>query len=153
MIFSDLSHIREQIRMTPHFEQAFQFLGRPDLAALPDGRAAIDGDNVYAEVQSYATKPQSAAKYEAHRRYIDVQFVVSGEEFIGCAPIEKLNLTTPYHQEHDYLLGDVAAGDATLVRLQAGQFAVLYPSDAHAPRLAIDAPTQVKKIVVKVSVS
>ncbi len=152
MIVSNLTHIHAQIRMTPHFEKAFQFLSQADLAALPDGRAVIDGDNVYAEVQSYNSKPHAGAKYEAHRRYIDVQYVVSGEEYIGWTPIEKLNITTPYHIEHDYLLGDVAASDVILVRLQAGQFAVLYPFDAHAPRLAIDAPMAIKKIVVKVAV-
>jgi YhcH/YjgK/YiaL family protein len=153
MIVSYLTHIHDQIRMSANLEKAFQFLSQNDLANLPDGRAIIDGENVYAEVQSYDTKPQSEAKYEAHRRYIDVQFVVSGEEYIGWSPIEKLNITTPYNTEHDYLLGNAPANEVTLVRLNVGQFAVLYPFDAHAPRLSVGQATHIKKIVVKVAVN
>ena len=153
MIISDLTHIHEQLRGTPHFEKALAFLHRPDLATLADGRAPIDGDNVYAEVQSYVTKPASEAVYEAHRQYIDIQYVVSGEETIGWARIEDLVVSTEYTPARDFMLGSVDETRTIAARLRAGQFAILFPSDAHAPRLTTHTPTTVKKMVVKVRVS
>ena len=153
MIISDLNHIHQQLRATPHFEKGLAFLHRTDLATLADGRAPIDDASVYAEVQSYMTKPASEAVYEAHRKYIDIQFVVTGEETIGWAPIEDLVITTPYVEQNDYLLGTVDVARTIPARLRAGQFAILFPSDAHAPRLATHASVAVKKIVVKVRVA
>ncbi len=153
MIISDLTHVNDQLRLTPHFEKGLAFLHRTDLATMADGRAPIDGDNVYAEVQSYVTKPASEAKYDAHRRYIDIQFVVTGEETIGWAPIEDLQVSTPYVDQHDYLLGSVEESRTIPARLRAGQFAILFPADAHAPRLATTSPVAVRKIVVKVRVA
>src|SRR5688500_2302589 len=75
--------------------KAFEFLRRPDLATLENGRHEIDGSNVYALVQSYNTTPREKGKFEAHRKYIDVQFVVSGDECMGYANLADLEITEP----------------------------------------------------------
>jgi biofilm protein TabA len=91
--------------------------------------------------------------FEGHRRYIDLQYVVRGEEALGWAPTERATVVRPYNEERDMWLGTVPVADITMVRLSAGQLAVLYPSDAHAPgRSATGASTPVKKIVVKVAI-
>jgi YhcH/YjgK/YiaL family protein len=94
----------------------------------------------------------SAPKFECHRKYIDVQYIVSGEETIGWAPIELMSVTEAYDLEKDICFGIVPAGKWTPVFLEAGQLAVLYPEDGHAPRLAAGASSPVMKIVVKVAV-
>jgi biofilm protein TabA len=151
MIVTDLEHAPEQVALTPALQKAFAFLRQVRSQTLVDGRMEIDGDQVFALVQSYDTKC-SEPKFEAHRRYLDIQYVVSGEEIIGWAFLDRMIVTTPYDEAKDVCLGRVPEPEMTPVRLSAGQFAVLYPSDAHAPKLAAGVPTSVKKIVVKVAV-
>jgi biofilm protein TabA len=91
-------------------------------------------------------------RFEHHRRYIDIQFIVAGEEVIGWAPADRMQVTEAYDPEKDIAFGTVPAGEATPVRLAAGELAVLYPEDGHAPRLAAGRPSPVFKIVVKVAV-
>jgi YhcH/YjgK/YiaL family protein len=102
--------------------------------------------------QRYETAAKAEPRFEAHRKYIDVQFMVSGTEVIGWAPLSALAVTEAYDAEKDVCFGLVKQGLWTSVRLGAGQLAVLYPEDAHAPRLAAGAPSQAVKVVVKVAV-
>ena len=152
MIVTDLRHIEHQVPATPALKKALVFLRRQDIPGLPDGKAEVDGDRVYAIIQRYETIKTDAPKFEFHRKYIDIQFIVSGEETIGWAPAESMTITEAYNADKDICFGKVAAGKWTPVRLQAGQLAVLRPEDGHAPKLACGAPSPVMKIVVKIAV-
>jgi len=151
MIVANLDQIEQQAALTSSMRQALDFLRQAQGQELADGRIPIDGERVYALVQSYDTKTGDII-FEGHRRYIDFQYVVKGEEALGWAPAERAEIIRPYNEERDMWLGAVPAAQTTLVRLAAGQLAVLWPSDAHAPqRSATGAPAPVKKIVVKVA--
>jgi YhcH/YjgK/YiaL family protein len=152
MIVIDLDRVEEQVPMTQAFRKAVDFLRRPDLAVLPDGRVDIDGDRVFALPQRYNTVIQDPPRFECHRRYIDIQYLVQGCEVMGWAPAGRMQVSEAYDPSADIAFGTVPAGTATQVHLRAGQLAVLYPSDGHAPRLASGAPSPVFKIVVKVAV-
>lgn len=152
MIVTDLDSIERQAAMTPALRQALDFLLRPDLASLPDGRVDVDGDRVFALPQRYETMNALPPRFEYHRKYIDIQFIVSGEEIIGWAPAERMTVTDAYDRDKDIAFGTVAAGAMTPVLLRAGQMAILYPEDGHAPRLAAGKPSAVHKIVMKVLV-
>lgn len=138
--------------MTASLRKAFDFLRERDLSALADGRVEIDGDRVFALVQRYATALAEAPKFEYHRKYIDVQFIASGEEVIGWVLSEKMKITETYDEQKDICFGTVTKGTWTPVFLRAGQLAVLWPEDAHAPKLAAEGPLPVMKIVIKVAV-
>lgn len=149
MILDTLDRADRYAALHPGFAAAFAFLRRADLAALPDGRRDINGDRVFALVSRYTPKPvPEALRWEAHRAYIDIQFLVTGSEQLGWAPRATLRET----ETHD-VAKDCAffAGDGTLCTLRAGQFAVFFPEDAHAPGHAAGAPAPVQKIVVKVA--
>lgn len=150
MIVTDLKHFAEQAALSPALRNAIDFLREVHPQELTDGRVEIDGDEVYALVQSYKTMATDEPKFEAHRKYLDVQYVAEGEEVIGWAFIDRLVIDAPYDEAKDVCFGRVPQSDTTLVRLSSGQCAVLYPTDAHAPKLAVTVPTPVKKIVVKV---
>ena len=151
MIVADLDRAVQQANLTQSMRKAFEFLQRARGADLPDGRSEIEGSKVYVLVQSYQTRAQNAnPTFEAHRKYIDVQCLVSGKEIIGWAPLDRVSTTVPYDKEGDALLGKVS-GEYTPVHLAADQLVVLYPTDAHAPGLADGEPRPVKKIIVKVS--
>ena len=149
MIATPLENADRQAPGSEGFTKAFAFLRRRDLAALPDGRYDIDGDRVFALVQRYETAPAAEPRFEAHRAYIDVQYLASGSEVIGWAPLGGLRVSEPYDGEKDACFGSAAAW--TPLRLGPGELAVLYPEDAHAPRLADGGPGKVMKVVVKVS--
>jgi len=152
MVVSDLDHSDHQTANAPGLRKAFAFLRSPGIHQLPDGRVEIDGDRVFALVQRYETFMTDAPKFEHHRKYIDVQFIVSGEEVIGWAPAARMTVTDAYKADKDICFGTVVKGHWTPVHLQAGQLAVLWPEDGHAPKLASGAPSLVMKIVVKVNV-
>jgi biofilm protein TabA len=153
MIVTDLSHLSEQVAATPALQTAINWLHSANPSAMSEGKIEIDGERVYAFFQVYDTlAPDAPVTFEAHRQYLDIQYVVSGKEVIGWAPIERVAVTKPFDGTIDALLGTVAADEATSVKLTAGQLAVLYPADAHAPRLPLGASSPVKKIVVKVAV-
>jgi biofilm protein TabA len=152
MIVSDLNHIDHQVPMTPSLRKAFDFLRKMNIHELSDGRVEIDGDRVFALVQRYESMRTDAPKFEYHRRYIDVQFIASGEEVLGWATAKTLQITEAYDEKKDICFGTVKKGNWTPVLLQAGQLAVLWPEDAHAPKLAAGKPSPVMKIVIKVAV-
>ncbi len=129
--------------------RAFDFLAAADFPAMASGRHDIDGERVFALVQRYETKPGDTCVWEAHRRYIDVQFLAQGIETVGYAPIGTLRTTKPYTAEGDC---ELFAGAGDHLTLRAGMFAVFFPADAHMPCMTAGSPTQVLKVVVKVAV-
>lgn len=151
MIVTDLKYLDRHVSMTPALQKAIDFLRRRDIQKLSDGKVEIDGDRVFAIIQRYETVATDAPKFEYHRKYIDVQFIASGEEVIGWAPVERMTITEAYDGDKDICFGTAAQGKWTPLYLQAGQLVVLYPEDCHAPKLAATAPSPVMKIVVKVA--
>jgi YhcH/YjgK/YiaL family protein len=133
-------------------ERPFEYLARTDLAALPLGRTDIDGDNVFVMMSEGETRPPEQVRFEAHRRYIDIQLVVRGQEAIGVAPVAGLVTAEPYDAAKDIEFFATPRESATLA-LRAGDFAVFAPGDAHRPSLHLDGPHVSRKAVVKVSVA
>jgi YhcH/YjgK/YiaL family protein len=128
--------------------EALSYLARSDLARLSNGKQEIDGDRLYAVVQRYQGKPTSAARWEYHQKYLDLQFVVAGDELMGYAPWdERLPVEVPYDPAKD---AGFMSASGVLLPVSAGMFAVFAPRELHAPGLATN-PTKpdVFKIVVK----
>lgn len=107
---------------------------------------------VKAIVSEYSTKEENEYGYEAHRDYIDIQYLVSGSEEICCLPLEYLKETKPYNKEIDAAFYDEAEVKPQELLLGNGYFAVLFPQDGHMPQLCVDEPSLVKKVVVKVKI-
>ena len=133
-------------------ERAFEYLARTDLTSLPLGRTDIEGDEVYVLLSEAETRPPEQVQFEAHRRYVDIQFVVRGQESIGVTPLAGLVTTEPYDPARDIEFFAVPPQSRPL-SLGAGDFAVFTPNDAHRPSLHLDGPHVSRKAVVKVSVA
>lgn len=155
MIYDTLEHKDQYRGLSPRLAKALDFLAETDFSALPDGRCDIDGDEVFANVQEYETEPAEERRYEAHRRYYDIQFVVAGSEALWYAPLETLAPEGPFDEEGDGGLyaPEEGAPESEIV-LRPGDLAVVAPEDAHKPRCIPSAdgsrPQHVRKIVVKV---
>ena len=148
MIADTLAQSSRYATLAPRFAAAFEYLRHlsPDESLR---RHDIDGDDCFALVQSYTTKPIAEAKFEAHRKYIDIQFIQSGQETLLWAPLAGLAETRGYDAEKDFALFGTPP-IATPLRLRAGEFAIFFPEDAHAPTLELDGPCEVRKVVIKV---
>jgi len=123
------------------------YLAGTDFSKLEAGRHDIEGDQLYAMVQHYQTKPPGEGRWEAHRRYWDIQYVVKGIEQIHYANITHLS-PGDYDAGKDFL-GLEGSGDQ--VTLHQGMFAILSPQDGHMPGMAKGQPVRVSKVVVKVA--
>ena len=86
MMTGNIHHIDPKLYDCPGFRQALTYLAALE-AFPPVGQADIDGEEVFASVQSYDTKPHADIPWECHREYIDIQFVYSGKEKVGVAPV------------------------------------------------------------------
>jgi len=130
-------------------KKAFDYIKQTDFSKLEAGKYVVDGDNLFAMVQEYDTKNDADCKLEAHKKYIDVQYVVSGEELIGIQPLINQTPSKEYDAENDYALYD---DTCSFIKVAATQFAVLFPQDLHKPGIKITTSGKVKKVVMKVRV-
>jgi len=148
-----LDHIKNMDCYTaahPLFAQAFAYLR--DFAKNPEAPGSYDlvGDALVAKVQAYDT--HETGKFEVHNRYIDIQYIVEGEEKLQYAPRAALQQIGDFNEESDYALLEDGA-ECVEFPLRAGEFAVFFPEDAHKPGLsALDTASPVKKIVMKVKI-
>ncbi|MCM1543877.1 MAG: YhcH/YjgK/YiaL family protein [Ruminococcus sp.] len=152
MIFDDIHNISDYFEQLPLLKKVGEFVQRFNNEKLADDTYEIDGKRVFAMVQSYRTKHQTPEMmFEAHKKYIDVQYIANGIEKIRWVKLEKVDLV-----EERYSKGaDVAfyEGDAAFdFVLTKNTFLLLYPSDAHLPGLSADKDVNVRKIVFKIQV-
>ena len=130
-----------------YWDKAFAFLKNNNLQTLAPGRYAIDSNNVYATITENPTKDVDSTKWESHRNYIDLQSVVSGEEKIGVAPINKLTVTMPYDATRDLIN---YSGEGTFYTAKPGTFFLFFPQDAHRPNVTTSDKKPDKKVVIKI---
>ena len=151
MILDNLDRWLQYGAISPRFAKAFAFLRHVD-DRTPVGRHEIAGDEVYAFVQRHATRRWEDSQFEAHRKYIDVQYIHHGCEVIYWAPLVSLtHVTQPFDPDSDAALYGLVP-DAVPFKIRAGQFAILFPEDGHIPSCICDQPAEVFKVVVKVRV-
>ena len=117
-----------------------------------DNGVYIVNPRVKAIVSDYTTKELNEYGYEAHREFIDIQYLISGEEKICCLPLEYLQETKPYNEEHDAAFYEEANIKPQELLIGNGYFTILFPHDGHMPQLCAKEPTAVKKVVVKVKI-
>ena len=150
MICDRLANAGRYAGLGDSFVQALHWLAAFN-AALPDGRCAIDGQSLYATVMSYETKPAAALTHEVHRRYADVQLLLSGKEQMLFTPQERLGPGNGYQTEKDFELFDRPVEPSTLL-VGPGDFVIFFPGEGHKPGLSGEAAQAVRKVVVKVRV-
>ncbi|MCX6325362.1 MAG: YhcH/YjgK/YiaL family protein [Bacteroidia bacterium] len=133
------------------WDKAFTFLKTSDLFQLELKRYEIDGDNLYAPVSEYLTKNEADAKFEAHQKYIDIQYVISGIEQISVSPLSmKKDVLVPYDSTKD--VGFMTVTKCKSINATPDKFFIFFPSDIHRPGVKAGENSQVRKVVVKVRV-
>ncbi len=131
------------------FAQSFDLLKTGNLGSKEAGTYEVDGKKLYYMVQRYTTKPTAERRFESHRKYADIQVVLSGREIMGYRQVRGLEMTTPYDEAKDIMFFSTPS-EYTELKMGAGEFVVLFPDDAHMPQVQWSGPAQVVKIVFKV---
>ena len=148
MILDLAAHARRYRCLHSRFERGFRFLEETDLRALAPGRHAVDGERIYLSIDHTHGRGSERARLEAHRRYIDVQYTMEGDEEIGWMPLTGCGQPIDdYDAAKD--VSFYAARPTTWLAVPQGSFAIFFPEDAHAPLAGRGA---VKKAILKVAV-
>lgn len=149
MILDKIENADLYAAISENLEKGFEFLKNTDLQNAEVGKYEIDGKEVFAMVSEYESKAHADCRPEAHHAYADIQYIISGREAIGYAPLNGQTPPTEFNSEKDIVF---YAGETVQLNLEAGMFAVFFPQDVHRPCMQINGPEKVKKIVVKVKI-
>ena len=139
----------EQNILNPRsWKAAYKFLSKHDFNRMELRNYPLCDDGTYASITEYQTKDSS--HFEAHRKYIDIQFLVKGKEYVYITPTENSGkkIIKDYNPENDAELFD--QDTCTRHMLYPGNFMVLFPNDAHKPSIKVNNNEKVRKVVVKV---
>ncbi|MHC5083480.1 MAG: NanQ anomerase/TabA/YiaL family protein [Planctomycetota bacterium] len=113
------------------------------------GKYDVHGDDIFYIVDEYETSPIEAGRLEIHRKYMDIQYIVSGTECIGYSTLEGLAEDTDYDGDKDLKFYKTCPTMSKLM-LKQGMFAIFWPNEAHMPGRIATQSEKVKKIVVKI---
>lgn len=151
MITSTLDQLHWYKSISPNFAKAIDYVLVTDFGAMETGKYTIDGDEIFAIVNEYTTKPAEECDPEAHQDYADIQIMVKGSERFGYMPLIDQQATVAYDGEKDVAFF-AADADINYITLRPAQFIIFFPSDIHQPEVFAGQPSLVKKVVVKVAV-
>ncbi len=145
MVLGTLDQSARIESLHPAFPQVFDYIKRHNLLDAPLERIVLDGDRLYINNVEATLVPQADQPLEAHRQYLDIHVILDGVERFGwCDLAEAGTPRKPYDAEGDFMLFDRPA--TSYLDLTPGQFAIVWPEDAHAP---IIGEGKVRKLIVK----
>lgn len=149
MIIDSIDNVKHYRSLSERLKKGLEFLEEIDFETIEPGRYNVEGDEIFALVQEYETKLPENARPEAHERYIDIQYIVKGDEYMGYAPLDEQDITVAYNAEKDIVFFDA---ELNMIKMSEGMFGIFFPNDIHAPAIMVESPKPVKKVVVKVMV-
>jgi len=146
MVIDLIENYEKYQSLGPRIAEALRYLRRADFAQFETGEHCIAGRDIFAIVSDYPLRAAAEGRLEAHRDYVDIQFLAQGGESIGYAPYVGQQVLSDYDKK-----GDIAfyAGPSSLLRLEQGMFAIFFPEDLHMPGIG-EPDLRVRKVVVKV---
>ena len=147
MIFDKLKNANLYYKLGQKFETAFEYIKNNNLKDFENGKYEINGENIFVSIQDYTTKSKDESKFEAHKKYADIQIILKGKEQLGFGSIENFSEIGCFDTERDIVFLN---GEGDFVKASVGDFLIFMPQDAHMPCITIDKPEYVKKAVVKI---
>ena len=150
MITGKISDAEKYYSVHKDFKAAFDVL-RSLTPESAKGLQTISGFtvNVTEPTKADLTANGEPKPLEAHKKYIDLHYIIEGEEGFLYGDVETLDVTVPYHEEGDYLL---LSGECGKIYLRTGDFCITFPEDAHAPAMLYKDADTVRRAVVKIEV-
>lgn len=148
MILDRLENAHRYKGMHPAVDQALDYLQKTDFSDMPTGRQKVN-NQLDVIIDEYETVAAEASQYEAHKKYIDVQLILSGEEYMGVVPLTYQTPSKPYDAEKDFALYQVAG---QMIQVKTNMFVIFFPTDLHMPCIGTP-PRKIRKVVMKAQVN
>ena len=148
MIIDTIENSKRYASISERIAFGLEYINNSDFSKIELGTYQIEGDDVFAMIQEYKTKPLKSCKLEGHTKYIDIQYIISGEEHIGLVSKGTQKILTK-NDEDDYAFYE---GESTLFKFKTGTFGIFFPNDLHQPCVGLNQSSTVRKVVVKVRV-
>lgn len=145
MVIDTIDELSFYVGLNPLFQDIVDFLKTNDLNKLEEGKHFIKEKDLFVNIQVAKGKTKEEAKLETHRRMIDIQIPLSGEETFGYTPLCDLP-ELEYNEEKDIIKYDGPAD--TYVTCKPGEMAIFFPQDGHAP--CISNEPSIRKAIFKV---
>lgn len=145
MIIDTLANSDRYLTIHKEFKTVFDYIKMHNLAEMECGRHEIKGEEVFFNLQEYETK--NVQKLEAHKKYIDIQVVVTGDELMGYTNIENTSVSEEYDEMKDVMFLN---GSVDKLKADNKTFLIFFPEDAHMPALNSGSPKKVKKAIFKI---
>lgn len=148
MIYDNINNLETYSGISDDIRLGLDYIRDVDLTI--EVGVHILSPRVKAIVSQYTTKHENEYGFEAHRQFIDIQYLISGKEKVCCLPLEYLKETKAYNEENDAAFYKEVLFKPQELLLGNGFFAIFFPQDGHMPQLCVDKPEKVKKVVIKV---
>lgn len=149
MIHDTLANADRYAVLHTLFPQAFDFLRDPGLGELAPGRYPIDGERLFAIVESVHGRTREQARLERHRRYIDIQYVLEGRDEMGWKPLQDcVEPVADFNPAKDIQFFQDRPDN--WLSTPPGVFCIFFPSDAHAPLVS---DGLIRKVIIKIEVA
>lgn len=143
---------RQYNRNREYWDKAFAWLRETNLDTVSPGKHVVDDDNVFIMASEAATKDFEDTKWEAHKKYIDIQYVVKGEEKMGIGPLAKATPAESYNDSRDVAFFSINSDYCKFPVARPGTLLIFFPADVHRPGIKTGKCERTSKIVVKIKV-
>lgn len=152
MIFGHIKNANP-CTLPPGIVRALDFLRTTNFSELEPGEIEIQGRDIYAQVLDLTTRPATENSPEVHRRYIDIQFLASGEEIIGVAADTGKNIVSESLLEQRDIIFYHSMENESFLTMEPGNYAIFFPQDVHRPACHKEKATKIRKVVVKLALT
>lgn len=149
MILDSIKNISKYENLNIDFKSIVEFINRVNNENLDNGRYDLNGDKLFALLQSYETKDSNECKLESHKKYIDIQYILAGTEVMYWCPIDNLNITEDLSKENDVIFYEDNE-DINKLIVEENSFALFFTHDAHKPGVKFNTKSNIRKIVFKI---
>lgn len=149
MIYGNVKNKDEYSFLPQNLKKCFDYIQNNDLSNLQKGSYEIDGKDLFVNIVEYETTTEDNRFWEAHKNYLDLHFIINGEEIINVNFINNME-QKPFVEQDDFL--PLEGDKKTSVVLQKDDFLICYPNDAHMTAIQVEKPTNIKKAIFKVKI-
>lgn len=149
MIFGNIRNLDEYPFLERQVKECFDYAGEHDLKAYEKESHEIDGNRLFVNIVEYTTTDAQNRFWEAHRDYLDIHVMLTGQEQIDVNFIENME-QKEYVPADDFLPMDGEKNGHVV--LKEGDFLICAPHDAHRTAVQVNGPEAVKKAIFKVQI-
>lgn len=152
MIFGDINNTRDMEKIYPDpIIKAINHLKSVDLNDIEAGKYEIQGQDIYYNVVDVETKDKKLGRPEIHKKFIDIHFLIKGEELIGFARDSSNNrVSEELFEKRDILFYENVENEMDLV-MKPGNFVILFPNDVHRAACVLEKKSLIRKVIVKIN--